>query len=155
MTLEERQTTVQTDVAAAPVVAMDPGTAPVVDAPGVQSHATVTRRSMTMEASGAEMARRVVVLLFGLVQAVIILRIVLLLVNARESNGLVSGILDISQVFVGPFEGILRTNALTSGGSILDVAAIVALIGWTLIELGVFAVLKLFKRESAYPDPTR
>ena len=45
-----------------------------------------------------------------------------------------SGVLNFSQVFVGPFEGILRTDALSHGGSVLDIAAIVALIGWTILE---------------------
>jgi hypothetical protein len=99
--------------------------------------------------SGGEMARRIAVFAFGLVQGVIILRIVLLLMNARETNGLVSGILNVSQVFVAPFDGILHTNALTAGGSILDMAAIVALIGWTVVELLVVAALGIFRREPA------
>jgi hypothetical protein len=44
---------------------------------------------------------------------------------------------------VAPFEGILRTNALTAGGSVLDVAAILALIGWTLLEMVVLAVVRI------------
>ena len=63
--------------------------------------------------------------------------IVLIALDARAGNDLVRAILDISQAFVAPFEGILRTNALTSGGATLDVAAVLALIGWTLLELVV------------------
>jgi len=108
-----------------------------------------TTLSTTTAPSRDETARRVVILIFGIVQAIIGLRIVLLLLDARESNGLVSGILDFSQIFVAPFEGILRTNAMTSGGSVLDVAAIVALIGWTLIELLVLAAIGIFQRQPA------
>jgi len=103
----------------------------------------------TTAPSRDETARRVVIFIFGIVQAIIALRIVLLLFDARESNGLVSAILDLSQILVAPFEGILRTNAMTSGGSILDVAAIVALIGWTLIELLVIAAIGIFQRQPA------
>jgi hypothetical protein len=95
------------------------------------------------------MTRRIVVLVFGLIQIVIAVRFVLLLLNARESNGLVSGILNISQLFVGPFEGILRTDALHSAGSVLDIAAIVAFIGWTIIELIVLWAVGIFRREPA------
>lgn len=98
---------------------------------------------------GAEIIRRVVVLAFGLIQIVIAARIVLLVLDAREANGIVSGILNVSQVFVAPFDGILKTNALTASGSILDLAAIVALVGWTVIELIVVAVLAIFSREPA------
>jgi hypothetical protein len=94
-----------------------------------------------------EMIRRVVVLMFGLIQIVIGLRFVFLLLNAREANGLVSGVLDISQVFVAPFEGILRTNGLASHGNFFDYTAIVALVGWTIIELIVIWAVAIFRRE--------
>jgi len=90
-----------------------------------------------------------VVLVFGLIQIVIGARIILLLLDAREANGLVSGILNLSQLFVGPFEGILRTNALHSGGSIFDVAAIVAIVGWTVLELIVIWAVGIFRRQPA------
>jgi hypothetical protein len=98
---------------------------------------------------GNETARRIVIFIFGIVQAVIILRIVFLLLDARESNGLVSAVLDFSQIFVAPFEGLLHSNALTAGGSILDIAAIVALIGWTILEFLVIAAIGIFRRERA------
>src|SRR5450830_383728 len=84
---------------------------------------------------GSEMARRIVVLVFGLIQIVIGLRIVLLLLDARTGNALVSVINDVGGVLAAPFQGILRINAVSSGGSVLDVAAVVALVGWTILEL--------------------
>jgi hypothetical protein len=98
---------------------------------------------------GSEMSRRIVIFLFGLVQVVIGARFVLLLLDAREANGLVSGILSFSQLFVGPFEGILRTDALHAAGSILDVTAVVAFVGWTVLELIVIWALGIFRREPA------
>jgi hypothetical protein len=86
---------------------------------------------------------------FGLVQVVIGLRFVLLLLDAREGNALVSGILNISQLFVAPFEGILRTDALEASGSILDITAIVAFVGWTILELIVLWAVGIFRREPA------
>jgi hypothetical protein len=108
---------------------------------------TVQTRRVTATPSGSELARRIVYLIFGLIQLVIVLRIVLLLVDARTGNDIVQAILNISQVFVGPFEGILKTDALHSGGSELDVAAVVALIGWTIIEAIVLWILNIFRRE--------
>jgi hypothetical protein len=74
---------------------------------------------------------------------------VLLLLDAREANPLVSGILNVSQVFVGPFEGILRTDSLDSAGSVLDITAIVALVGITIVELIVLWAIGIFRREPA------
>jgi hypothetical protein len=95
------------------------------------------------------MGRRIVVLVFGLIQLVIGARFVLLLLDAREANGLVAGILSFSQVFVAPFEGILRTDALRASGSILDITAVVAFVGWTVLELIVIWALGIFRREPA------
>ena len=98
---------------------------------------------------GSEMGRRIVVLVFGLIQIVIGARFVLLLLDAREANGLVSGILNLSQLFVAPFEGILRTDALHAAGSTLDITAVVAFVGWTVVELIVIWALGIFRREPA------
>lgn len=130
MTEEERRT----------VVTEEPATS------GSGSRLT-SSRTVESRPSGGELARRVVVLIFGLIQILIALRIVLLLLNAREANALVQAILDLSQVFVAPFEGILRTDALKASGSILDITAIVAFVGWTIIELIVIWVVGIFRRE--------
>lgn len=133
MTYEER--TVRED---------DPG---VVAPPAATGGSSVVERRVTRTASGGEMAGRIVILLFGIVQLFIIARIVLLLLDAREGNDLVAFILNTSQIFVGPFEGILNTNALTSGGSVFDLAAVLALVGWTILEAVVLAVVGVFRRE--------
>jgi hypothetical protein len=98
---------------------------------------------------GSELTRRIVVLLFGLVQVVVGARVALLLLDAREGNALVAGILNVSQLFVAPFEGILRTDSLHKAGSILDVTAIVAFVGITIIELIVIWAVAVFRRERA------
>jgi hypothetical protein len=116
---------------------------------GQETVRTEYQHTTTASPGGSEMIRRVVVLLFGLIQIVIGLRIVLLLLDARTGNALVSGILDVSKIFVAPFEGILNTNALTSGGSTLDVAAVVAFVGWTILELIVIWAVGIFRREPA------
>ena len=116
------------------------------------THETVRTDSRQITRTGpgnSEMARRIIVLVFGLIQIVIGLRIVLLLLDARTGNALVSGILDISKIFVAPFVGILNSNALTAGGSTLDVAAVVAFVGWTILELIVLWAVGIFRREPA------
>ena len=144
MTIDQEDRTVVTQTP--PVVA---GQETVPAAARQETVRTDSRRTTRSGPGGSEMARRIIVLLFGLIQIVIGVRIVLLLLDARTGNALVSGILDISQVFVGPFEGILNTNALKSGGSTLDVAAVVAFVGWTILELIVIWAVGIFRREPA------
>lgn len=141
MTIENTQRTVTT---AGPAEAAAPGVAPVAT-----TRETVQTNSQTTTASPGrpELGRRIVVLVFGLIQLVIGARFVLLLLDAREANGLVSGILNLSQIFVAPFEGILRTDALHASGSTLDITAIVAFVGWTVLELIVIWAVSIFRRE--------
>ena len=139
-------------VAAVPVAAVPVAAAPVAATPVAARRETVRTDSRHIARTGpgaSEMTRRVIVLLFGLIQIVIGARIVLLLLDARTGNALVSGILDISNIFVAPFNGILNKDALTSGGSVLDVAAILAFVGWTLLELIVIWAVGIFRREPA------
>jgi hypothetical protein len=116
---------------------------------GQQTVRTESRHIAATGPGAAEMSRRIIVLVFGLIQLVIGARIVLLLLDAREANGLVSGILNISQLFVAPFEGILRTDSLHAAGSVLDITAIVAFVGWTVVELIVIWAVGIFRREPA------
>jgi hypothetical protein len=119
---------------------------PVVT-PATRTDAVVERTQMTP--SGGETLRRVVTLIFGIIQVFIVLRIVLLLLNAREGNDLVAFILNTSQLFVAPFIGIFNLDALASRGSILDIAAIAALVGWTILEAIVLWAVNVVRREPA------
>jgi uncharacterized protein YggT (Ycf19 family) len=95
-------------------------------------------------------AMRVVVFAFGVLQALLILRIILLLLVANPGNDVVSFILGVTDPFVAPFIGMFDLNQVTADqGSVLDVAAIVALIGWTLVEALILAALRIFSRRPA------
>ncbi len=105
-----------------------------------------THRTAEVRPSAVDVLSRVVMLVFGLIQLVIVLRIVLLLLDARTANGIVQAILDLSRPLVTPFEGMLRTDALQASGAALDVSAVVALVGWTILELVVLAVIRVARR---------
>ena len=113
--------------------------------PGTSTNQVVERTEVSP--SGGEMLRRIVTLIFGIIQAFIVLRIVLLLLNAREGNDIVAFILNVSQIFVAPFIGIFNNDALAAGGSVLDIAAIAALVGWTILEFIVLWGVNVLRRE--------
>jgi len=110
-------------------------------------HAVATREVSYRSSPGA-MVERLLLFIFGLIIGLIVLRIILLLVAAREGNDLVSFIYNISEIFVAPFRGILGRNEIASGASELDVAAVVAVVGWFVISLVVFGVLRIFRPSS-------
>jgi hypothetical protein len=138
-----RETTDDPTVVTTNPPVVDPA-APVVGA----TRREVVTGTTVVSPSGGELARRFVVLIFGIIQILIVLRIVLLLLNAREGNDIVSFILNASQIFVAPFVGIFNSDALKAGGSILDIAAIAALVGWTVLEWIVLWAVGLFRRET-------
>jgi hypothetical protein len=57
----------------------------------------------------------------------------------------VSFIYGVSDIFVAPFRGILGINEIQAGSSSFDVAALVALIGWIIVELIVIALVRVFR----------
>ena len=118
-------------------------------AAGQETVRTDTQRTTRTRPGASEFARRVIVVVFGLIQIVIVARIVLILLDARQGNDLVAAILNVSQVFVGPFEGILQTDSLHAAGSTLDIAAILAFVGWTILELIVIWAVGIFRRTPA------
>ncbi len=109
-------------------------------------------RVVTREASyrtgptTGEVVRRFVMLLFGILQGLLVLRLILLLLGANTDNGVVNLILGVTEPFVEPFRGMFALDRATAGRSTLDFAAIVALIGWTLVEALILAVLSLGAR---------
>ena len=108
--------------------------------------ASVSQTEVTYRSSGTNVLERLIIFLFALIQGLLILRIVLLLVAARQGNELVALIYDVSDIFVAPFRGILGRNQIPAGSTDLDVAAIVALIGWTIVELIILGFLRIFRR---------
>jgi hypothetical protein len=97
--------------------------------------------------SGGPMAtlERALVLIFSLIELVIGLRILLLLLAAREGNDIVQFVYGVSEIFVAPFRGILRIDEVQAGVSALDFGAVVAIVGWLIVELIVVAVVRMFR----------
>ena len=95
-------------------------------------------------------ARRIVSLLFGILAVLIGLRILLLLLVANQQNSIVDFVYNVTEPFVAPFRGIFSLDTVSpGGGSVLDIGAVVALIGWLLIYLLIMAILRLGDRDSA------
>jgi len=145
---EQDRTTVR-ESTTEPVYDPEPVAAPAAAPPPAYAGARVrtTETSVRRGPSGGEVIRRFVMLLFGILQGLLILRIILLLLIANPGNDVVALILGITDPFVEPFRGMFALDRVTAdSGSRLDIAAIVALIGWTLVEALVIALLSLGAR---------
>lgn len=144
----ERETYVEREVPVAPVA--DPGYVPPAQPAG--SQVNVNSGPAYVEDAGPGpmyYVRRVVSLLFGILAVLIGLRILLLLLVANQQNSIVDFVYNITEPFVAPFRGIFNFDTVSpGGGSVLDVAAVVALIGWLLIYLLLMAILRLGDRRT-------
>ena len=99
--------------------------------------------------SPVDTIRRVVWLLFGILQALLVLRFVLLLLGANEGNDIVSFVVGVTDPFVEPFRGMFDLDSVSgASGSVLDVAALVALVAWTLVEALVLGIVGLADRRA-------
>lgn len=150
MTDYERTTTRETS-AVDPAPATTPPTntdPPLTQAPTQASAVRTTERAhVPAGPSGLTTAARIVTFAFGVLQAALILRIILLLLVANAGNDVVGLILGITDPFVEPFRGMFAIDRVTADqGSKFDVAALVALIGWTLIEMLILAAMRIFAR---------
>jgi uncharacterized protein YggT (Ycf19 family) len=135
MTDYEKTTTQQS-------TSVDPGASPR----GATS--TTERTYVPPGPGGATVLARAVMFLFGVLQVALILRIILLLLVANQGNDVVQLIMNITDPFVEPFRGMFRLDRVTAGRQVLDIAAIVALIGWTLVEMLVLALVRVFDRRT-------
>lgn len=136
----ERETYVERDTGYVPP-AQPAGSQVNVNAPPAQPTYASTGPS------GLYYARRILSLVFGVLATLLLLRIVLLLLVANETNDIVNFVYNITEPFVAPFRGMFQFDVVTpGGGSVFDVAALVALIGWTLIYALIMAILRLADR---------
>jgi len=111
--------------------------------------APVVHERVVTTGSPVDTIRRLVWLLFGVLQALIVLRIILLLLNANEANDIVAFIVNVTDPFVEPFRSMFRLDQVNgASGSVLDIAAIVALIAWTLVEALVLGIVSLADRRT-------
>jgi len=142
----ERETYVERPVAAA-----NPGYVPPTQPAGGQVNVSSGPGYATPVAPGPlYYARRVISLLFGILAVLIGLRILLLLLVANQTNDIVNFVFNVTEPFVAPFRGIFNFDTVSpGGGSVLDVAAVVALVGWLLIYVLLMAILRLGDRDRA------
>jgi uncharacterized protein YggT (Ycf19 family) len=138
MTDYERTTTHQTTTAD-----------PVVTEPSATAVRTTERAYEPAGPGAAAVLARFVTFLFGVLQVALILRIILLLLVANPGNDVVQLILNLTDPFVEPFRGMFQLDRVSADqGSMLDIAAIVALIGWSLVELLILALIRVFDRRT-------
>lgn len=97
--------------------------------------------------SGAVLIARFIYLLFGVIIALILLRILLLLLAANRGNALVDFVYDFSGVFVAPFHSMF-SYIPSYGVSIFEISSLIAVFVYALLMWGLAALITLGARRT-------
>ncbi|MCL4465293.1 MAG: YggT family protein [Chloroflexi bacterium] len=125
----------------------------VTDAAGLQSRARVVRDVGAEQRLNLHTVSQVILLLFGIVEALIGLRVILKLIGANPDNEFARTIYNAAALFLAPFFGLVGSPA--AGGMVLEVPSlfamlVYALLGWLLISV----VWPLFERPTTTSTST-
>jgi YGGT family len=97
--------------------------------------------------SVAERVAMITYLVLGIMETLIITRVILKLLAANPEAGFVRLIYDRSALFVTPFQGIFPTPATQN--SVLELSSLVAIAVYALIAWGIVRLIAIFSRRQA------
>jgi len=98
-------------------------------------------------AASAARAKQILYFIFGVIEALLAIRFVLLALGANEASGFVRLIYGLSRPFVLPFQGIFGEPAL--GASVLEWSSLVGIIVYALIAYGLARLIELIYAPAA------
>jgi len=90
--------------------------------------------------------RKIVSYVLGILEFLLVFRLIFKLLGANPASGFVSFIYTVSGILLAPFSGIFRT-AVTQGietKSVLEPANIIAMFVYALIAYGIIMLIKVF-----------
>ena len=88
--------------------------------------------------------------ILGVLEVILLLRLLLRLLGANEASGFVTFIYNLSHIFVGPFNGIFNDQAL--GRSVFETSTLIAMIVYALLAWGIVSLGRVI---FAPTNPTR
>ena len=100
---------------------------------------SLTKKEMRSTKSDSNVAKRIVGVIFGIIEIILAFRLVFKLLGANSQNGFVKAIYNITQFFVGIFEGIFAnlstgTNAVFEPATFIAII-VVAIVAWIILIL--------------------
>lgn len=96
----------------------------------------------TDDVSSAFRIAQVVYIVFGIVIALIIIRVILMALAANPGAGFTSFIYGITGPLVAPFQGIFATPR-SSGGSVFEFSSVIAIIVYALVAWAVVRLIEI------------
>lgn len=113
----------------------------VTQQPGYAATEQVTRDVASEKRQTLFQINRVLYTLLGGLEILLAARFVLKLIGANPGSGFAAFIYGLSGVFVAPFNGLIGTPA--TGGTILEVTTLIAMIVFALIVWGIVRIIPI------------
>jgi hypothetical protein len=101
----------------------------------------ITKQTETRSVDqGNQTTKRVVISIFGLIEAILAFRFFFKLFGANQDNGFVGFIYGITKFFVGIFKGIFSQSTLSGTDAVFEpetliLMVVIALIAWVVLKL--------------------
>jgi uncharacterized protein YggT (Ycf19 family) len=103
--------------------------------------APVREASVVKSSTPARRAMEVIYLLFGIIDAILLIRLVLKLLGANPHAGFAQFMYGLTDFFLAPFKGLLPT--IVSGQSVLELSLIFAILIYSLIAVGLVRLVAI------------
>jgi YGGT family len=123
---------------------------PVASVQLVQPQQPAPTAQPVQRSSGVWVAERAVMityLVLGVMEALLITRVILKLLAANPEAGFVRFVYNISALFVAPFQGIFPTPATQN--SVLELSSLVAIAVYAFIAWGIVRLIDIFGRRQS------
>ena len=114
----------------------------VTQQPGIETRQVVTEDVNARKLQTLERVSALIVFAFGALEGVIGLRFLLKLLDANSKNDFASFVYGFTGLFLAPFGGLF-SNPATSGGNILEITSVVAMIVYALIAWAIIRLVWL------------
>jgi hypothetical protein len=102
--------------------------------------------------STADRTVRIIYLVFGVVEGLIAIRVILKLLAANPDAGFTSLIYNVTQPFVGLFQGVFPDAA--SRGSVLEVSSLLAILVYALLAFALATLVRIMGRRQTPGVPS-
>jgi uncharacterized protein YggT (Ycf19 family) len=102
--------------------------------------------------SPADRTVRIIYLVFGVIEALVAIRVILKLLAANPLAGFTSLIYNVTQPFVALFQGVFPDAQ--SKGSVLEVSSLLAILVYALLAFGLARLIRIMGQRQTPSPPT-
>jgi uncharacterized protein YggT (Ycf19 family) len=106
----------------------------------------------TAPVSSLDRTTRIIYLVFGIIEVLIGIRVILKLLAANPDAGFTSLMYNVTQPFVALFQGVFPTAQ--SQGNIVEVSSLLAILVYALLAFGIVRMVRIMAHRQTPGAPT-